>query len=238
LRYAQCILVGTGAALSAVPESWRSKCRSLTYAGVEHDVYLPPDSRPDNAAVRLLFVGRLIPYKGVELLLRALAIAARQHSFHLDIVGAADPAYKGFLWRLSEELGLATVPEPASRITHHASRITHRASIAFLPPRPRAQLIHLYQRADIFCFPTICDTYGIALLEAMSCGCAALVSDIAGAGEIVNGNNGLKVALRSPEQYIAEYAQKLIELARNRWRFTTTWRPRTARKLAVTRPNW
>ena len=36
-----------------------------------------------------------------------------------------------------------------------------------------------YQAAEVFCFPTLCDTYGIALLEAMSCGCAALVSDVA-----------------------------------------------------------
>jgi glycosyltransferase involved in cell wall biosynthesis len=226
LRHAQCILTGTRAALSAVPEPWRSKCRSLTYAGVEHEVYLPPDSRPNNAAIRLLFVGRLIPYKGVELLLRSLAIAAKQHSFHLDLVGAADPAYQDFLSKLAADLGLTITPEPNSRTTEHGfgdgtrstehgARSTHHASLTFLPPRPRDQLIQLYQHADIFCFPTICDTYGIALLEAMSCGCAALVSDVAGAGEIVNGTNGLKVALRNPEQYIAEYAQKLIELARN-----------------------
>jgi glycosyltransferase involved in cell wall biosynthesis len=217
LRHAQCILTGTGAALRGVPEPWRSKCRSLTYAGVEHDVYLPPDPRSDNAAVRLLFVGRLVPYKGLELLLRALAIAAKQHSFHLDIIGTADQVYKDFLLRLSEQLGFVTAPEPDSRSTEHGTRNTNnRSTVLFLPPRPRDQLIQLYQRADIFCFPTICDTYGIALLEAMSCGCAALVSDVAGAGEIVNGTNGLKVPLRAPEQYIAEYAQKLIELARNR----------------------
>jgi glycosyltransferase involved in cell wall biosynthesis len=61
----------------------------------------------------------------------------------------------------------------------------------------------------------LCDTYGIALLEAMSCGCAVLVSDVAGAGEIVNGENGLKVRLNTPDEYIREYAENIVALAQN-----------------------
>jgi glycosyltransferase involved in cell wall biosynthesis len=87
--------------------------------------------------------------------------------------------------------------------------------VNFAPSVPRDQLPSLYQQADVFCFPTLCDTYGIALLEAMSCGCAVIVTDVAGAGEIVNGENGLKVRLNSPEQYIWEYAEKIVILARN-----------------------
>jgi glycosyltransferase involved in cell wall biosynthesis len=133
----------------------------------------------------------------LELLLRALKAAIRRCALKLDIVGDGDHVYKEFLMQLTRELGLDSV-------------------VTFLPPRPRDQLPSLYQQADVFCFPTLCDTYGIALLEAMSCGCAVLVSDVAGAGEIVDGENGLKVPLRSPEQYIADYAGQIIALAQNR----------------------
>jgi len=196
LRQARRILVGTRTALRHVPEPMREKCRLVTYSGVEHEFFVPPPARPISDALRLLFVGRLIPYKGVELLLRAIEAASRRCAIKLDIVGGADPVYKDFLLRLVQELRLDSF-------------------VNFLPPVPRDQLPSLYQQADVFCFPTLCDTYGVALLEAMSCGCAVLVSDVAGAGEIVNGENGLKVRLNTPDEYIREYGEKIVALAQN-----------------------
>jgi glycosyltransferase involved in cell wall biosynthesis len=196
LHQALRILVGTRTALRHVPRHLRDKCRLVTYSGVEHEVFTPPPARPVTDTLRLLFVGRVIPYKGVELLLRAVEIAARRCSIELDIVGAADPVYKVYLLRLIKELRL-------------------ESSVNFLEPVPRDRLPSLYRRADVFCFPTLCDTYGIVLLEAMSSGCAVLVSDVAGAGEIVNGENGLKVRLNSPDQYIRDYSEKIVALAQN-----------------------
>jgi glycosyltransferase involved in cell wall biosynthesis len=197
LRQARLILVATRTALEQIPEAFREKCRPVTYSGVEHDIYKPPAGRPDDGTLRLLFTGRLVPYKGLELLLQALKGAAHCCALKLSIVGNGDPVYKEFLMQLTRDLDLDSV-------------------VTFLPLRPRDQLPSVYQQADVFCFPTLCDTYGVALLEAMSCGCAPLVSDVAGAGEIVNGRNGLKVRLSTPEQYIAEYAQRIATLAQNR----------------------
>jgi glycosyltransferase involved in cell wall biosynthesis len=82
----------------------------------------------------------------------------------------------------------------------------------------------------------LCDTYGIALLEAMSCGCAVLVSDVAGAGEIVNGENGLKVPLKNPEQYIREFAENIIALAQNHELRATLGA--TARRFILREHDW
>ncbi len=206
LRDARRILVGTHTALRHVPEPLREKCRLVTYSGVEHDIYVPPASRAKHDHLRLLFVGRLVPYKGVELLLRAAAAAARQVPLNLTIVGEGDSAYREFLVQLATGLGLPQTSAP---------REPSQSAVQFLPARAREQLVELYQQADIFCFTSICDTYGIALLEAMSCGCVALVSDVAGAGEIVNERNGVKVPLQTPEQYVADYADKIVMLAGN-----------------------
>src|SRR5262245_1824470 len=149
LRKAHRILVGTRTALRFVPEVLRERCRLVTYSGVEHEVFVPPSARSATNTLRLLFVGRVIPYKGIELLLRALATAARRCSIKLDIVGSADPVYKDFLLRLTRELRL----EP---------------SVKFIAPVARDQLAALYQQVDVFCFPTVYDTYGIVLFEVMS----------------------------------------------------------------------
>ena len=54
-------------------------------------------------------------------------------------------------------------------------------------------------KADVFCMPSI-ETYGLAILEAMSSGCVPLVADFNGPGEIVQPGTGLKVPLETPEQ--------------------------------------
>ena len=172
------------------------RCVAIPYAGVEHEQFVPARERRASGPVRLLFVGRLVPYKGLELLLRAVAVAVRQCRVCLTILGSGDALYQRFLQNLAGELGIAQ-------------------AVCFEAPIARVQLSVRYQHADVFCFPTLCDTYGIALLEAMSCGCAVLVSDVAGAGEIVDGANGLKVRPRNPEQFIEQMAEALMMLARD-----------------------
>ncbi len=223
LARASRILVGTRTALSQIPEQFRNKCRLITYSGVEHDVFVPRRISSNSSAqsLRVLFVGRLIPYKGVELLIHAAALASKRCALELDLICSPDLEYKRFLIQVASDLGLAVhetedtqyalrnAPAPASRITHHASRVR------FLPAVRRSELPSIYQQCDLFCFPTLCDTYGIALLEAMSCGCAVLASDVAGAGEIINGKNGLKIPLATPDQYISECAEKIVACAQN-----------------------
>lgn len=196
LRHAHRILVGTEVAMRHVPKELHARCEPITYSGVEHELFVPPAKRSDAAPTTLLYVGRLEPYKGPELLLRAFAIAARKSELRLRIVGHGRKEYVEFCRQLAKELGIGN-------------------SVEFVPPVPRAELPQLYQQADIFCFPTISDTYGIALLEAMSCGCAVLVSDVAGPREIVPDGAGIKLPQREPEQFINEYAETITSLARN-----------------------
>ena len=194
LRKAARIIVGTDIALRQVPESLREKCVSITYAGVEHERFVPPERRSSGLAARLLFVGRFVPYKGIELLLRALAIASKRCQVRLDFVGSGDSVYARYCAELTDSLGLNEV-------------------VRFRPNVPREELPRMYQEADIFCFPTLCDTYGIALLEAMSAGCAVIASDTGGAGEIVAPGTGVKVPLINPGQFLHQYSEAIIRLA-------------------------
>jgi len=203
LRRASWILTGTQAAAAKVPERLRSRCRAITYAGVEYSVFVPPALTPGpspnriglGGPIRLLYVGRLVPYKGLELLIRALAQAVVAVPCTLKVVGSGDLHYTDYCRRLVGELGLAD-------------------RVQFVLHLPREGLVSVYQEADLFCLPSI-ETYGVALLEAMSCGLAVVVSDINGPGENVPKDCGIKIPMRAPEQFVHDFANAIVALAKN-----------------------
>jgi glycosyltransferase involved in cell wall biosynthesis len=192
LESAALILVGTEVTRRRIRDHLRSRCRLITYAGVEHERFTPPARGRASRVPNLLFVGRLVPYKGVELLLRAAAEARRRRPFELTVVGGGPAPFRRYCHRLVDELRLAE-------------------SVKFVDRQPRQALVEMLRLADVFCMPSI-ETYGIAILEAMSSGCVPLVADFNGPGEIVQPGTGLKVPLQTPEQFVTEYAECIVRL--------------------------
>ncbi|MDX6766260.1 MAG: glycosyltransferase family 4 protein [Candidatus Methylacidiphilales bacterium] len=124
---------------------------------------------PDTSVVRqprhILYVGRLHPEKGLELLLEAFRLLhGNVPGLQLTIAGPHAIAEGGggerFLNRLqSMAQGLPVVLPGA---VHEGGR-----------------LAQLYQSHGVFCYPSLADTgeaMGIAPLEAMACGCVPVVS--------------------------------------------------------------
>ena len=189
---AALILVGTELTRQLLPERLHSHCRYLTYTGIEHDLFTPPARRRSSRIPQLLFVGRLVAYKGVELLLRAAAVALRRCRFELRIVGRSTARSRAYYHGLAAAL-----------------RLTE--AVTFVDGVRRETLADLYRAADVYSMPSI-ETYGTTVVEAMSSGCAVLVPDFNGPGEIVQPGRGLKVPLRTPEQFIGEYAERIVQL--------------------------
>ena len=68
-----------------------------------------------------------------------------------------------------------------------------RRNIHFLGFVTRDVLANLYQKCDVFVFPTLGEGYGLVILEALSCGVPCIVSDLAGGDDaIIEGVNGFK----------------------------------------------
>src|SRR2546426_322429 len=87
LRCARKILVGTRVTLDSIPSDLRNKCEYITYSGVEHQKFVPAATRRSSGQITLLYVGRLVAYKGLELLLRAVALARNTCRIRLQVVG-------------------------------------------------------------------------------------------------------------------------------------------------------
>jgi len=141
----------------------------------------------------ILFVGRLVPYKGVEYLLSAIKILREGHpDIRLLLVG--DGELRGELTRQAE-----------------AERIL--GSVDFVGRIPNTELPPFYASSEIVVLPSISrlEAFGIALIEAMACGKPVVASSIPGVREVVrDGVTGYLTPPRNPEA-LAEAISKLIQ---------------------------
>jgi glycosyltransferase involved in cell wall biosynthesis len=136
---------------------------------------------PGAAALRLLAVGRLIPRKGVDLLLRAVALARADGApVELTVVGSGPEEAQ--LRSLATELGLA---------------------VSWLGFVDQPGLPAIYANADAFAFPSLDDPFGIVLLEAAAAGLPLIASPHGGATEdlVRDGENGFVVDPRDTRSF-------------------------------------
>lgn len=126
--------------------------------GVDLELFHAYDRQQARKQLRLpshhpivLFAGRLDPFKGPDLLLRAAALM--QEDAHIVIVGGA----------LSGDQDLQKLRSLAADL-----KITSR--VHFLGARPQTQLPLLYSAADVTVVPSYHETFGLAAIESQACG--------------------------------------------------------------------
>jgi D-inositol-3-phosphate glycosyltransferase len=157
--------------------------------GVDLDLFRPAEPRGARARLGLqaervlLFVGRLTPIKGLETLLRALAVAKADGlggtDVRLVVVGGdKEEAWDGErarLRRMATELGVG-------------------AWVEFRGPQPQDVLPDYYAAADLCLMPSLYESFGMVALEAMACGVPVIGSRVGGLAVTVrDGATGLLV---------------------------------------------
>ncbi|HVB99473.1 MAG TPA: glycosyltransferase family 1 protein, partial [Candidatus Dormibacteraeota bacterium] len=137
--------------------------------------------RPDY----ILFVSSLWPYKNPETLLRAFAILSKERHFDLDLVfvGRDDNSYQQKLEELAGDLGI-------------------RQRTRFLGAIPNRQMPAVYSAARVFVYPSLAETFGKPLVEAMRCGVPVVASNVTSIPEVL-GDAGLLVDPRDVDRLAA-----------------------------------
>lgn len=171
----------------------------LIYEAVDHDLFRPGDAglaRNQVASYGVtkpfaLFVSSLWPYKNCDGLLRAWAHARSElGDRQLAIVGAArDEGYAASLRSLAGELGIS-------------------GDVVFVGAVPLAETVAFYQAADVFVYPSLNETFGLPILEAMACGCPVVTSDTSAMPETAGG-----AAVLADPRDPASIARAIIEAA-------------------------
>jgi glycosyltransferase involved in cell wall biosynthesis len=200
-RAADAIIINSESLRSEVEKYLEVDARKLKliYEAVDHDLFRPGDAGEARAHVAsygvtkpfVLFVSSLWPYKNCDGLLRAWAVARGElGGRQLAIVGPGrDEKYVAQLHALAAELGIAE-------------------DLVFVGGVPLEETVRFYQAADVFVYPSLNETFGLPILEAMACGCPVVTSDTSAMPETAGG-----AAVLSGPREPASIARAIVDAA-------------------------
>jgi glycosyltransferase involved in cell wall biosynthesis len=163
--------------------------KTIVFSQVGLSELSPLKPRRCNHPPKFLYAGRLLYWKGVHIAIRAFAaLTAKGIDARFTIVG--DGPERSRLEQLATSLGV-------------------RNSVEFISRIPQDELFDLYCTHDLLLFPSLHDSGGLVVLEALSCGLPVVCFDLGGPKEIVTANSGIIV--KTKEQNTEKIAISLAE---------------------------
>ena len=161
------------------------------YVGIDRHCFTPRTDQERAPAV--LFVGRLVEKKGVEYLVRAMAVVQRQRP-EVSLVVIGDGPLRSHLQSLADQLAVRT---------------------QFLGQQPPEQVRRWMNQVQVFCGPSIvarsgdAEGFGMVFAEAQAMGLPVVSFATGGIPEaVIHGETGLL----SPEKDTAQLSRDLLRL--------------------------
>lgn len=174
---------------------------SVAPCGVDLELFQPTGPAESRGrAHRILSIGRLVPRKGVDLVIRALAILAEEgiDDIELVIVGG------------SEAKGAAHDPETA-RLEQLASELGVAEQVQWRGQVTQAEMPAILRSADLVVCAPWYEPFGIVPLESMASGIPVIAASVGGLiDSVVDQVTGLHVPPRDAEA-IASGIARLLE---------------------------
>jgi glycosyltransferase involved in cell wall biosynthesis len=164
----------------------------------------PPHDTRRNGALRVLFVGRVSPEKGVHTLIEAFArIASRIERARLDIVGGRSTMRMDFLVGISSDPLVralsrfydgSTSSDYQQYLDGLVARLGLTDKVRFLGHVPHGELPDRYRSSAIVVNPSLSESFGISMVEGMACGLPVVGTRVGGMLEtVLDGETGLLV---------------------------------------------
>lgn len=172
--HSSAILVGSQVTMNEMPDSARDRCIYLPENAIDSSGFAHIQPKTPSRPIRMLFVGRLVPLKGLDLLIEAAEGFLSKGDLTMTIVGDGPDRT-----RLEELVG--------------SKQLT--PSVTFAGWVDHKQLPAHMANADILALPSIREFGGGVVLEAMAAGLPALVLDYGGPGELVSSSTGYAIPI-------------------------------------------
>ncbi len=190
------ILVANQRTKELLPKGYQGKVyENIIECGVDLSAW--KYSKPkafDSETISFVYTGRLVDWKGVNYLIDAFKKVSDQMDATLKIIGKGDEKQK--LQDQAKSLGL-------------------ESSVKFVEWMSHEELQKYLGNCDVFVMPSLRESCGGSILEAMAIGLPVIVIDWGGPGVIVDSSCGIKVKPNSPDKLVNELAKAMIELAKS-----------------------
>lgn len=188
LTNADAILVGSRHTQSEIARHRQAKIIYMPENAIDPARFNLIARPPTDGVLRACFIGRLVPYKGLRLLLDAATPLLRAGRMTLDVMGDG--------------------PERAE-IEYRLKDLRLQEAVRLHGWMPHDRIQEVASRCHLLTFPSIREFGGGVVLEAMALGVVPVVVDYAGPGELVSEATGFKVPLGTRDEIVRALRRQL-----------------------------
>jgi glycosyltransferase involved in cell wall biosynthesis len=187
------VIAGSRHTAGEVPSFFRGLRFYLPENGVDPGRFPVASTWPEpRGRFRFLTVGRLVPYKGVDLILEAMNGSEALRACELRVVG--DGPERARLEDLTRRYGL-------------------EGNVSFAGWVDQQSLAREFASSQVFAFPSLREFGGGVVLEALASGLPAIVVDYGGPGELVTPGCGTLLAMKPRAELVPQLRRAMQELA-------------------------
>jgi glycosyltransferase involved in cell wall biosynthesis len=194
-----CVLIfaKTGETARALPTGFADRTMVALEIGTRPREGVVPRKAPTARPLQLLYAGRLLALKGIHLGISAIA-AARSAGINVEFHVVGSGPYEERLRRQAEQLGIAD-------------------SLHWFASIPQTELFSKYREMDAVLFPSLHDSSGNVVVEALSFALPVICLDLGGPAEIVTEESGcvIKTAGLDEAGVIAKMADAIALLSQD-----------------------
>jgi glycosyltransferase involved in cell wall biosynthesis len=191
---AQIIACTTDETRERIPRRFRDKCVVQPAIGISEAEIRQP-ARSGTSPTQFLFVGRLLYWKGLHLAFRAFAEARRTlPNLMLKVIGTGEDR----AWLLDQAKALSVMD-----------------AIEWVHSTPHDAMAREYGESLALVFPSLHDSGGMVVLEALAAGLPVICLDLGGPGEIATPDCAVVVRARQESEaaIVGALAAAMIQLA-------------------------
>ncbi|MDR9893199.1 glycosyltransferase family 4 protein [Aetokthonos hydrillicola Thurmond2011] len=202
-QQAALLIVANKRTRRALPQGVCKQVIELVENGVDLSVWKSCTStrKAQSSITRYIFVGRLINWKAVDLLLLAFKHVSSQASVTLTIIG--DGVERRNLEQQAQELDLL------------GTEVYQPGKVCFLGWLSQEECSSQLEQSDVLVLPSLLECGGAVVLEAMAKGLPVIATNWGGPADYLDASCGILVEPLSREIFIENLANAMLKLARS-----------------------